>query len=696
MPADSLRLLEFGKVKRLLAAYAVTSRGKRLAEGLEPMPVLRDAAYAVQETSEMARAMAGSFTLPIGPVEDVSLTADRARAGGAPLEPQALWRVAECLSVCQRVARSLQRLGSDFPALLALGHSVPECPELIERIRATVDTAGLVLDGASAELKAIRGRIRALRRRIEARLAALIKNPSVRPHLQYENPTMCRDRYVLPVNAYRKSEVRGIVHGSSDSGATLYVEPMQIIDMGNELAELLGAEDEEVERILWELTRAVGSEAEVISLAVQRLAEADLVRAKATMSAAFTMNAPAIGGPHLELREARHPLLLYLTAPEDRTAPRAEDLEPGAVVPLDVHLGQDFRMLILTGPNTGGKTVVLKTVGLLCLMARSGMHVPAVRARIPDYDSVFVDIGDEQSLEQSLSTFSSHMSRIIRILDTATETSLVLLDELGAGTDPAEGSALGGAILKRLLDMDCQSVVVTHLGKLKTFAVSRPGAENASMDFDARTLRPCYHLTVGTVGSSNALEIAERLGLPPALLADARDMLDSESEGEYSSMLDEVRLVREDVEQRRDRVQYLEQEAERLKGQYEEAVARLKAEEDRRGADLGLKMRERLQGLAADAERLYEDMRYSHKSLARRVRQVRNGLRGCLDDLDSLLKGHKIERPLKPGDEVYVMKVHKWGTIEKVDRRRERVKVRVGNAQMELPVEDVQPWGEDV
>jgi DNA mismatch repair protein MutS2 len=329
-------------------------------------------------------------------------------------------------------------------------------------------------------------------------------------------------------------------------------------------------------------------------------------------------------------------------------------------------------------------------------MARAGMHVPAAQARVPDYDAVFVDIGDEQSLEQSLSTFSSHMSRIIRILGTATPESLVLLDELGAGTDPAEGSALGEAILTRLLALNCQSVVVTHLGKLKTFAVSRPQAENASMDFDARTLRPCYHLTVGTVGSSNALEIAERLGLAPAILADARGLLDEESAGEYSSMLDEVRLVREDAEQRRDRVQYLEREAERLKAQYEEAVARLKAEEERRGADLGLKIRDQLEEVASEAARLYDDMRYSHKSLSRRVRDVRDGLQACIETVEDLLKGHKIDRPLRPGDEVYVIKVHKWGTVERVDRRRERVKVRIGDAQIEVAPEDLQAWGEDV
>ncbi|MHC5035604.1 MAG: endonuclease MutS2, partial [Planctomycetota bacterium] len=359
--------------------------------------------------------------------------------------------------------------------------------------------------------------------------------------------------------------------------------------------------------VLWQLTRAVAADSESIVTAVERLAAVDVVRAKALMSSAFRMCCPRIGADGaLDLRAARHPLLLQLTSAEGRTVLEQEELDFDAVVPLDVHLGQDFDMLILTGPNTGGKTVVLKTVGVLCLMARAGMHVPADHATVPLYDAIYADIGDEQSLEQSLSTFSSHMSRIIRILSGATKESLVLLDELGAGTDPAEGSALGEAVLRRLDQMRCSALVVTHLGKLKTFAATRPKVENASMDFDTVTLRPTYHLTIGTVGSSNALEIAERLGLPPAILADARGLLDAESAGEYSSMLDQVRLVRQEAEERRDRMQYLEQQAAELREQYEETLARLKAQEDKEAAEIGLRMRDSLEVLHKEADRLHD------------------------------------------------------------------------------------------
>ena len=695
MDEHALKVLEFDKVTRVLAAYAATSRGKRMAEALRPLRESASVRQALQETSEMARALQGEFRVPIGAVEDVSPLARRSQAAGMPLEPMAFWRIAETLDAANRVGRSLRRLGSTYPALLGLGHSIPELPDLVAAIRATVDSAGLVRDGASAGLKAVRVRIRSLRRRIEERLGRMVRDAAIRPHLQYENPTIHRDRYVLPVNAYRKTGVPGLVHGSSDSGATLYVEPMEIVPLGNELGEALGQEEEEVRRVLRALTRDVAAEADAIVHVVDSLGHVDLVRAKALMSNAMRMCEPElVGQGALELSEARHPLLLYLTRPEERPGPKAEDLDFDAVVPLDVRLGQDFRVLILTGPNTGGKTVVLKTVGLCCLMARAGMHVPAAKAALPLYDAVYADIGDEQSLEQSLSTFSSHMSRIIEILRAATPGSLVLLDEVGAGTDPAEGAALGEAVLRRLVRMGCCAVVVTHLGKLKTFAASRPEVENASVDFDARTLRPTYHLTIGTVGSSNALEIAERLGLPADVMSTARGLLDARSGGEYSAMLDEVRVVRVDAEQRRERMRYLEQQAAKLKADYEEALTRLQAEEERRGADVGLRMREKLEGLAEEAERLYADLRHTHKSLSRRVRSVRDGLRDCLDDLAALLKGHRLARPLKPGDDVYVVPLHKWGTVERLDRRTGRAKVRVGPAQVEVAPEDLEPWGQ--
>ena len=697
MDASALRALGFAKVTDLLAGYAVTDLGKRKAAALLPLRDEADARYALDATTEMARALAGNYTLPLAPVDDVATPAAKARAGGGPLEAQTLWRIATCMDMAGRVAASLMRMGADFPVLTSMGTTMPQCPELVRAIRQAIDGAGMVLDGASQELKTIRKRVHTLRRRIEEMLRRLVARPDVRPHLQYANPTIFRDRYVLPVNAYRKHEIPGLVHGSSDSGATLYIEPMGIIEPGNELTATVAEEEEEVRRILWELTRAVAAEADQVTAAADRLAEVDVVRAKGVMSNAFGMCRPELSGSGaLELRGARHPLLLHLTRPDDVSVPSRIHLDFDAVVPLDVHLGQDFNVLVITGPNTGGKTVVLKTVGLLSLMARAGMHVPAEHALVPCYDAVFADIGDEQSIEQSLSTFSSHMSRIIHILREATPQSLVLLDELGAGTDPAEGSALGEAVLKQLVEVGCAALVVTHLGRLKTFAVSRPGAENSSVEFDAETLQPTYRLTIGTVGSSNALQIAKRLGLPEPILEEARGLLDKEAGGEYSSLLDEIQLTRADAEERRDRMQYLEQEAAKLKAEYEETLVRLRAEEARKEAETGLQMRDDLQRLHEEAERLHEDLRHSHKPVAKRVRAVREGLKKCLDDLSQVLEGHRLQRPLRPGDEVYVIKLHKWGTVAHVGRRGERARVNVGNTEIQVDVKDLQPWGEAV
>ena len=696
MDEDAQRLLEFGKITEILSRYAATAMGRRKALELRPDPAMLNPRRALQQTSEMAEVLQDT-SLPLGGVEDVSRHARRAAAGGGPLEPAALWHITASLETAQRIANWLIRRGGGYPALRALGQAMPVCPDLLEAIRAAIDPGGKVKDDASPELKSIRRRITGLRNAIEKTLRRIIGDSDVSPHLQYPNPTMCRDRYVLPVNAYHKNAVPGLVHGSSDSGATLYVEPMEVVEQGNELGEAIGEEEEEVQRILWELTGEVGRESEAIISTCDHLGHVDLVRAKARMSNALRMCEPELtSGRVLELRGARHPLLLWLTRPKEEGLPGEADLDFESVVPLDIRLGEDFDVLIITGPNTGGKTVVLKTLGLVCLMARAGMHVPAEKASVPLYDDIYVDIGDEQSLEQSLSTFSSHMSRIIRIIEEADERSLVLLDELGAGTDPAEGAALGEGILERLVNLGCSACVVTHLGRLKTFATARPSVENASVDFDIRTLRPTYHLRIGSAGSSNALEIADRLGLQQDILGKARNLLDSQSKGEYSSMLEEVELARADAEERRERMQYLEDQAEKLKAEYEEVLARLKAEDERRGAGIGLQLRDSLQDLHSRADALHKDIRNLHSNLAGRAARLRDGLQRCLDDIEKLLEGHDLEKPLEEGDEVYVTKLHKWGTVERVDERKGRAQVRVGATRIDIEVEDLQRWGEDV
>jgi len=697
MDPDVVRLLELPSVLGILASLTSTATGRELALALEPMDDAGRVALALSETAELIEASRREFSASLGGTPDVRAPVQRAAAGGGPLEGPVLWQIASMCEAAERVKGALERLGERYPSLLAIGARVPPCAELARQIKAAIDPSGAVKDDAGPRLASMRRKIQSLRRRIEGALESLTRRRDVRPHLQYPNPRFWRGRYVLPVNARQRGHVRGIVHGTSDSGATLYVEPLSVVGFGNQLTEAQGAEEEEVRAILWELTRAVARDSRSLLAAQRELALVDLIQAKARMAARYQMSRPVVTpAGALELEGARHPILLSLTENVEAEDParREPDFEP--VVPIDLHLGGDFRVLVVTGPNTGGKTVTLKTVGLLCLMARAGLYVPAERAVIPLHDGLWADIGDEQSLQQSLSTFSSHVSRIVRILNSAGEASLVLLDELGAGTDPTEGASLAQAILTELVGRGCQAIVTTHLGSLKTFASTCPDAENACVEFDASTLRPTYRLSIGMAGRSNAIEIADRLGMPQRLLAEARRQLDTLTDGRYGGMIEQINQAACDIEERRRRARWLEEESLRLKEQHEDILRRLKDEEERTGADLGLKLRKDLQQLAGEADRLYDDVQFSHRAAARQARQIADGLRSVLARTDRLLEGRAPERPIEPGDEVYVVRVHKWARVDRVDAERSRATVTAGNVQMEVDLDDLLPWGSDM
>ncbi len=697
MDREVLRLLEYDKVRKILARMTRTSPGRSLARDLEPMDDPEILQRKIAETAEMRDAAGTTFHTPLTGVEEVREPVKRAAAGGGPLETGDLLRIARLCDAAETIGNGLKRLGQDAPHLQELGDSMPQCPGLKQHIRDTIDSEGHVVDEASEELAELRQRIQSLRRRIENALESITQGASSQQHLQYSKPSIYRDRYVLAVKSHHKSKIDGIVHGTSDSGATVYLEPMKTFELGNDLSEAQSAEEEEVKRILWEITRHVARQNQSLRRMQDLLAKVDLISAKARMASRYQMCKPEITeGDVLELREARHPILLRLTEHDDAETSEKRRPDFDEVVPIDVHLGDDFQLLVITGPNTGGKTVTLKTVGLLCLMARAGMFVPADTAQVPLYDGIYADIGDEQSLEQSLSTFSSHMSRIMRVLDRADEDSLVLLDELGAGTDPTEGAALGETILNDLVRIGASGMVTTHLGQLKTFTSGCPAAENACVEFDSETLRPTYHLTIGAAGQSNALEIADRLGMPQRLLQNARDILDGASDGAYGDMLDQVRQAKQDSEQRRERAQYLENKAEELKEEYEKRLARIKEEEERTGADIGLKIQDQLEEVESAADDLYDDVRFQRKSLAKRARAIRDELREVLDRTEDLVAGREPEMPLQPGDEVYVAKVHKWGTVDRLDEKRGRATVSAGGMQLKVDIDDLVRWGNEI
>src|SRR5690606_21312708 len=419
---------------------------------------------------------------------------------------------------------------------------------------------GQVLDEASPELARLRARMRTLHNRIRERLEAILRSAALRPALQESLITVRNGRQVVPGKQEHKGMIPGIVHDTSASGATVFVEPLAVVELNNELQETRLQEEREMERILRHLSAQVGAEAEGLETGLAVLAELDLALAKARLAQSMRAVAPKLNEEGwIHIIGGRHPLL------------------SGRVVPVDVWLGREARILVITGPNTGGKTVTLKTIGLFGLMAQAGLYVPAEPGtELPVFSGIYADIGDEQSIQQSLSTFSSHMSNIVRILRSADERSLVLLDELGAGTDPAEGAALAMAILDFLLVVGARVVATTHYSELKAYVHSRPGMQNASVEFDPVTLAPTYRLIMGLPGRSNALEIAARLGLPEEVLERARRRLNRQ-DARVDDLIRALEETRRQAEAELERARSLREENERLQAQLRAAQEELAA-----------------------------------------------------------------------------------------------------------------------
>ncbi|HMB04580.1 MAG TPA: DNA strand exchange inhibitor protein [Isosphaeraceae bacterium] len=618
MDTHTLELLEFDKIRALVAARAACSLGKEAASRLEPG---RDpgAIHGRQAlTTEMADALAAGLTPPFGGLHDIRPQVRRAQVN-ATLGPEELAETVETLRAVGNLDRWLGRVGDEFPRLGALKPQIGEFSGVVNAIEGCIDGRGKVLDTASRKLSAIRREVGQVEERIQETLRRMLRSNELRRILRYPNFTMVGHHYVLPIAKEHRGEIQGSVHRTSASNETVFIEPQAIAEHSAQLSFLRAKEAKEVRRILRWLSAQVGQVADSLLASLEALAELDLIFARARYSLDYRMSPPDFNREgRLVLRGARHPLLEALfrdepALPRAVTAPReplgetdggaeaepppppppAPADEPRDVVPIDVHLGLRFPILVVTGPNTGGKTVALKTVGLLAIMAQSGLHIPAHQgSQLPTFDEVLADIGDEQSLEQSLSTFSSHIRRVAEILAKATPRSLVLLDELGAGTDPAEGAALGRAILDELDSIGCRSIVTTHIGDLKTYAFSNPRAENAAVEFDLETLRPRFRLHIGEIGQSNALQIARRLDLPEHLIDRAGRYLE-QGRGEQVPELEIIQKLRKEAEDARQSALAAQAEAERSREALKQRLTDLQrqAENDARLAEA----RERLQ-----------------------------------------------------------------------------------------------------
>jgi len=542
MNEDTLRLLEYEGMKDLFLPHMACDLGKSALRRRRPYRREEDLLRSLEEAGEAAAVLSRGARLPLGGCHDLGTLLTEVHDRGRPLEPEDLLHILETLECARALTIAITALPGEhadleLPRLLALAEEMPGFTLLSDRIADAVDERGRVRDDASPRLSAVRSGIRTTRSRIETRIATFINRKEIRGSLREPTPRFRSGRLVLSVKTDRRGDVRGVLHDVSQSGNTSFVEPEAVVADGNALEDLLAQERREVTRILWEITVRVLESEPSIREALAALSRIDLALGVATAARERGLVLPVLEeGAAMRFRRARHPILEILNGRE-------------AVVPLDLRLGEDFRLLVITGPNTGGKTVALKAFGLLQLMAQSGLPVPADEAVFPMLEGVYADIGDEQSLEQSLSTFSSHVSRISRFLATAGERTLVLLDELGSGTDPVEGAALGRGILDFLHERGVPAVVTTHLGSLKTYAFTHPGVSNASVEFDVETLSPTYRLLIGQPGASNALTIAERLGMPGEVVATARGLLTPEHK-EGQEILEKAQEIRSEAEKR--------------------------------------------------------------------------------------------------------------------------------------------------
>ncbi|MFQ6000982.1 MAG: endonuclease MutS2, partial [Anaerolineae bacterium] len=535
-----MRALEFSQILHHLAEHASFSLGKELALRLRPTTDQEEVRRRQQETTEARSLLEMEPHFTVGGAKDLRPHLKKA-AIESPLTPAELLDIRDTIASGTAIRRRLYSLRRLFPTLAEIAQGIDECTSLLGKIRRSIDDRGEVVDGASPALARIRRELQQVHERLLSKMERIASSPENAPFLQEPMVTQRSGRYVIPLKADFKGRIPGVVHDQSASGATLFVEPLATLELNNRWRELQLTEEKERERILRGLTARVAEEIPAIEGTLKALAWLDLALAKGRYSVSLSCVEPRFipfrspkedllhPGSTLRLIQARHPLL-----------------PPEEVVPIDIHISDDFFILVITGPNTGGKTVSLKTVGLTALMAQSGLHVPAQEAELSIFEGVYADIGDEQSIEQSLSTFSSHLTNIVTILARANERCLVLLDELGAGTDPVEGSALARAILDHLRHRKITSFVATHYSELKSYAHITPGVENASVEFDLETLAPTYVMSIGLPGQSNALAIATLLGLDEGVVREARRLI-SREDLEVESYLDDIRRAREEA-----------------------------------------------------------------------------------------------------------------------------------------------------
>jgi DNA mismatch repair protein MutS2 len=663
MDERTLRILEFDKIINRLKSLCASELGKELAEEVVPERQYSVVERMLRETTHAVDFILRRGNPPLGGLHDIRSSLKRVEIGSM-LTPGELLRVSDTL----RTARNLKNYSSavsseeneanDHIGELIAG--LTSNKRIEDKINLAIASEEEIADSASNTLANIRRQIKEHQNSIKEKLNSMIHSSKYQKLMQESLVTIRGDRYVVPVKAECRNEVPGLVHDSSASGATVYVEPMAVVEANNNIKQLKIKEQIEIERILHELTSDVAEIVEPLKINMSIFAALDFAFAKAKLSLDYNCVCPRLNDEkRIKIKKGRHPLL-----------------DSKTVVPIDLWAGESFNILVVTGPNTGGKTVTLKTVGLFTLMAQAGLHVPAAEGtELSIFHDIFADIGDEQSIEQSLSTFSSHMKNIVKILSEADDRSLVLFDELGAGTDPTEGAALAMSILENLHDTGAITVATTHYSELKVYALTTEGVENACCEFDVETLRPTYNLLIGVPGKSNAFAISKRLGLQEEILDRAREFLSGE-EIQFEDVLMKIEKNRSESEKERLQAESYRLEIEGLKKELEQQKQKLHTQKERLLREAREEARRILLNAKQDTESMLEEMKRAAKEQDeilqnKAAMEVRARLRNSIGELESSLSENLMTRKgfvkppenLKPGDSVLIINLNQKGTV---------------------------------
>lgn len=678
------RILEYDKMKEQLVQHAGSSLGKQRVRELMPSFKLDDIADAQQRTFEGAKVVRLRGRAPLGGLRDIRASIKRAEIGGL-LNESELLDISSTIYASRRFKQFVEVLMEDELELIILpelANQIVPLSDLEQEINHAIDENGGVLDSASATLRSIRQQIRSHESGIRSKLESITRSTNGRKMLSDAIITIRNDRYVVPVKAEYRGHFGGMVHDQSASGQTLFIEPESVVQINNQLREAKMKEKQEIQRILQELSALVSEYVEELALIVEVMTEVDFIFAKAHYSQTMKGSQPNLNeNGFIHMKKARHPLI-----------PTEE------IVPIDVELGGDFSSLVITGPNTGGKTVTLKTVGLLTLMTQSGLQIPCEEgSSAAVFQKIFADIGDEQSIEQSLSTFSSHMTNIVNIMDNVDFQSLVLFDELGAGTDPTEGAALAIAILDHVYSVGADVIATTHYSELKGYAYDREGVMNASVEFNVETLRPTYRLLIGVPGRSNAFAISNRLGLSERIIEDAKSHITADS-NKMEKMISSLEDSRKKAEQDMEEADYLRQEAEKLHRELSDELEKFSEEKEKVLQSAQDKATDSVKKAKAEAEQIIIELREMHKNNPAIKDHELIDAKKRLENAEPTLvkKGNKTKPKLVkpkvdnliPGDEVKVVSFDQKGYI--VDKVSEKeYYVQLGMMKMKVKKDDL-------